>query len=241
MELIRVKDLTVKYNNSYVFKDLSFSIQKGDYIAIVGPNGAGKTTLIKAILGLIEKEHGTIQFNTKKIGYLQQRLFLNDPKFPANVYEIIKSGLLINKKSPKIFTKKDIESIEKIIKEFEIEDLKHKLIGNLSGGEIQKVLLARALVSKPEILFLDEPTTALDPASRENFYEKLKDINEKENITIILVTHDIGSVGKYAKKMLYLNNKIVFFGTFKEFCESKDMTEYFGDISQHFFCHRHDN
>lgn len=240
MELLRVKNLNVKYHNSFVLKNISFSVISGDYIAIVGPNGAGKTTLIKTLLGLISKDSGEIEFETKKIGYLPQVFFLNDPKFPANVEEIIESGLFSSKRKLNLFSKIDSKKVDYIIKELEIENLKKKVIGKLSGGELQKVLLARALISEPEILFLDEPTTALDPVSRENFYKKLNHLNTNKNITILLISHDIGSVGKYAKKILYLDRELIFFGTFKEFCESNDMTKYFGDISKHFFCHRHD-
>lgn len=240
MRIIKVENLKVKYQYYDVLKNINFSIEKGDYVAILGPNGAGKTTLIKALLGLINDVSGKIFLDSQKIGYLQQKNLLNDLKFPASVEEIIMSGLLINKKFPKIFTKKDKEKVDKIIELLEIKKIKNKLIGKLSGGELQRVLLARALVSDPEILFLDEPTTALDPLTREIFYNLLKELNEKQNITILLISHDIGSVGKYAKKMLYLDGKLVFYGTFYEFCKSSEMTNYFGNISQHFFCGRHD-
>ncbi len=240
MNIISVENLKVKYDSYEVLQNINFSIEKRDYIAIVGPNGAGKTTLIKALLGLIDGIDGKISFYSTKIGYLQQKISLHDAKFPASVQEIIMSGLLINKKFPRIFTKKDKEKSEEIMSLLGIEKLKNKLIGKLSGGEFQKVLLARSLISEPEILFLDEPTTALDPVSREKFYNLLKDLNESKNITIILISHDIGSVGKYAKKIMYIDRKLIFYGTFEDFCRSTDMTHYFGNISQHFFCHRHD-
>ena len=239
MKLLDVKDLTVKYQYHVVLKNIDFSVNRGDYIAIVGPNGAGKTTFIKTLLGLTETFSGSIEFKTYKIGYLQQRISMNDVKFPANVKEIIKSGLLINKKFPRFFTQHDEVKINHIINKLDIEKLAGKLVGKLSGGELQKVLLARALVSEPEILFLDEPATALDPESRDKFYELLKELNSVDNITILLISHDIGSVGKYAKKLLYIDQKVIFYGTFEEFCHSADMTQYFGSISQHFFCQRH--
>ncbi|HOJ64936.1 MAG TPA: metal ABC transporter ATP-binding protein [Spirochaetota bacterium] len=239
MKILEIKDLNIIYQGYKILSNISFLVEKGDYIAIVGPNGAGKTTLIKAILGLIDINSGKISLTTDKIGYLQQRFFLNDPKFPANVKEIVKSGLLINKKFPKFYSRKDNDKVENILTKLDIKELENKIIGKLSGGEFQKVLLARALISNPEILFLDEPTTALDPVARDNFYNLIKDLNEKENLTILLVSHDIGSVGKYAKKILYLDQKLIFYGTFDEFCKSPDMTCYFGDISQHFICQRH--
>lgn len=239
MKQITVTNLSVKYQNAIILDNINFTVDKGDYIAVVGPNGSGKTTLIKSLLGLVEKSEGKIEFSTKKIGYLQQKISIADSKFPSNVREIIRSGLLINKKSPRILSSSDNEKVDNIIKKLGIEDIKYKLIGKLSGGQIQKALLARALISDPDILILDEPTTALDPNSRDFFYNSIKELNEKENKTIILVSHDIGAVGKFAKKILYLDGVVIFYGTFPEFCHSNDMTKYFGDISQHFFCQRH--
>lgn len=238
MEIIKVTDLNIKYQDYDVIKDLSFSVVKGDYIGILGPNGAGKTTLIKSLIGLVEKTKGNITINTNKIGYLQQKVSIGDAKFPASVYEIIRSGLLINKKFPRIFFNFDNTKVDDMIKLLGLEDIKNKLIGKLSGGQLQKVLLARALVSEPDILFLDEPTTALDPLSRDNFFNIIKNYNEEKKTTVLFVTHDIGTIGKYAKKMLYIDRKLVFYGTFSEFCNSNDMSKYFGDVSQHFICQR---
>ena len=141
MKLINIENLTLKYQTFEVLKDISFSVDKGDYIAVVGPNGAGKTTLVRAILGLVDIYQGKVEFYTDKIGYLQQKVSLNDSKFPASVKEIIKSGLLISKKFPKIYKKEDEIKVNEIVKNLRIDHLSNKLIGNLSGGELQKVLL----------------------------------------------------------------------------------------------------
>ena len=239
MDIVKTENLTVKYQTYEVLKDVSFTVEKGDYVAIVGPNGAGKTTLVKTLLGLLTPSDGTCRINSDKTGYLQQKVSVNDPRFPANVREIIKSGLLIGKRFPKIYTRSDNAMVDDIISKIGIDDLADRMIGSLSGGELQKVLLCRALISDPDVLFLDEPTTALDPGSRENFYKSLKVLNEKQKITIMLISHDIGSVGKYAKRLLYIDRKLIFYGTFEDFCASDDMTDYFGNISQHFFCQRH--
>lgn len=232
MEIINVTNLSVKYDKYRVLENVTLSVSQGDYVALAGPNGAGKTTLIKAVVGLVEKESGFIRVETDKIGYLQQKVALKDYNFPAAVKEIVKSGL-INKKE------KQEHKVRETMELLGISELSDKLIGKLSGGQLQKVLLARALVSGPDVLFLDEPTTALDPVSRDGFYKTIKELNEKYGITIILVSHDVGSVGKYAGKMAYIDRKLIFYGTFEQFCYSKDMTAYFGDISQHFFCQRH--
>jgi zinc transport system ATP-binding protein len=112
-----------------------------------------------------------------------------------------------------------------------VTDLKGRLIGRLSGGQQQRILLARALVHRPQVLILDEPTVALDPLSREAFYSTLRKLNRENGVTILLVSHDIGSVGEYASKLMYLDRRMVFYGTFEEFCVSREMSGYFGRAS----------
>ncbi|HSR37242.1 MAG TPA: ATP-binding cassette domain-containing protein, partial [Desulfurivibrionaceae bacterium] len=109
----------------------------------------------------------------------------------------------------------------------------------LSGGQQQRVLLARALVGNPELLIMDEPTTALDPETRENFYALLQQLNDETGTTVILVTHDTGSIGRYASRLLYLDKRVIFDGTFDDFCCSPEMTRFFGEHSQHLICQRH--
>ncbi len=241
MNILEVKNLTVLYQNDKVLDNISFNMIRGDYIALVGPNGAGKTTMIKAVLNLINNYSGEIIINTEKVGYVQQRLSLNDYSFPATVFEIVRTGLIKQKKFPRIFVKKDNDKTKAILESSGIYDLKDKMIGKLSGGQLQKVLLARALISDPELLFLDEPTTALDPASRDGFYKTVKRLNEDNKMTIVLITHDFGSAGLFAKKLMYIDTNLVFYGSFEEFCKSTDMTKYFGGYSQHIICHRHDS
>ena len=242
--VLEARDIKLKYGKYIVLEDTSFDVEQGDYIGIVGPNGSGKTTLMKAILNLHPIAEGSIKIdesivNEKSIGYLPQKILARDRLFPGKVKEIVSIGLLANKKNPKIINKKDIEKVENVLEKLGIKDLKDKKIGNLSGGQQQRVLLARALISNPQILILDEPTSALDPKVREEFYQILKNLNEKDNVTILLVSHDIGSIGKYTKKMLYLDHKLVFFGTYDDFCCSEQMTDYFGNEAQHKICWRH--
>ena len=210
---IEVKHVSVKYGNHTVLEDVSFSIKKGDYIGLVGANGSGKTTLVKSLLGLIEIEKGQIVYanpNIKK-GYLPQIALTNDSLFPAEVKEIVGIGLIGGKMRPKFITKLDLVKIDAILERLSILDLKHKRIGDLSGGQQQRVLLARAMVNSPELLILDEPTSALDPRVREDFYTLIKEINTKDGTTVILVSHDLGSVQKYAKKMLVIDRNVLFF------------------------------
>lgn len=242
--LLNVQNVVLKYGRYEVLSSTSFTAEQGDYIGVVGPNGSGKTTLMKAILGLHPPAEGRIEFSrdikdSRFVGYLPQKAITNDRLFPAKVSEIVSMGLLAQKKEPKFITKGDDEKIESILEKLKIADLKDKKIGNLSGGQQQRVLLARAMVAAPRLLILDEPTSALDPKIREEFYGILGELNEKEGVTILLVSHDMGSIGKYTKKMLYLDRKLVFFGSYEEFYSSSEMTKYFGHMSQHQFCWRH--
>jgi len=248
MPIISVNDLTVRYNASDIFNSISFSVEPGDYVALAGPNGSGKSTLIKAILGLIKITAGDvflfgnhISGFTKwhKIGYIPQKLAFN-PHFPATVKEVVAMGLISKADFPKRIGKSNDAAIERVLSIMDIVDIKKRNIGELSGGQLQRAIIARALINEPELLILDEPTTAVDPDMRERFFSILSDINRNKNVTIVLITHDTGSAGKYASKFLYFDRKIIFYGTFKNFCESRNMAEYFGHVSQHLICHRHD-
>jgi zinc transport system ATP-binding protein len=215
---------------------------------VVGPNGSGKSTLVKALLGITRCDEGDItlfgthlsDFNDwQKIGYLPQNLNLFNPIFPATVSEVVGLGLLAGKKFPRRMNRDDASHIEETLELMGIAELRRRLIGDLSGGQQQRVMLARALVNKPGLLILDEPTAALDPETRDRFYALISEVNRLRGITIILVTHDSATVGSCASRLLYLDKKLIFYGTFKEFCASPEMTGHFGDAAQHQICRLH--
>ncbi len=242
---IAVTGLTVSYNSRVALEDITFSVANGAYLGLVGPNGSGKSTLIKAMLGLQQSVSGDVYFLGKKradfrerhrIGYLPQKISHFNPYFPATVREIVALGLL----SRKMESGAEDAAVENALALLDIDGIKDKLIGELSGGQLQRVLLARAIAGNPAVLLLDEPTTALDPETRERFYATLEALNRDMKTTVVLVTHDIGTIGKYASQMLYLDRKVVFHGGFNDFCASGDMKKYFGEYSQHVICHRHD-
>ncbi len=240
-ELLKINNLSIKKNQQSILADISLTVNEGDYIGLVGPNGSGKTTLVKALVGLEKDFEGSINHYVKrdKIGYLPQKIFHNEKSFPANVREIVASGVIAGKKFPRIINKEDKKNIDEIMENLDISKFENNKIGELSGGQQQRVLLARALINKPSLLILDEPTSALDPKVRSQFYNILNDINKNKKVAIILVSHDVGSIGKYTSKMLYIDRKVIFFGTYEKFCKSDEMTEYFGFVSQHQFCWRH--
>ncbi|MEI8345364.1 MAG: metal ABC transporter ATP-binding protein [Candidatus Omnitrophota bacterium] len=246
MSLIEIEGLGVKYRDIEALSGVSCKIEAGDYVGIVGPNGSGKTTLIKALLGLVPFE-GAVRFGggsfgdftrNKHVGYLPQKMAFLDQQFPATAGEIVVTGVYCCKGFPKRVTREDNAAAQKAMEILEIADLKDRPIGRLSGGQQQRVLLARALVHSPQVLVLDEPTVALDPHSREAFYETVRKLNKDSKVTVLLVSHDIGSAGAYVSKLLYLDRHLVFYGTLDEFCGSPKMSEYFGE-GQHMICHRH--
>jgi zinc transport system ATP-binding protein len=248
VEIAAARDLCFNYDGVEILHDITLSITAGDYIGLVGPNGSGKTTFIKTMLGLLQPTRGSIalfgrdplSFNGwDRIGYLPQKLLGFNPGFPARVREIVSLGLLGKKRFPRRLAAADAQALDSILVLLDIRDIQHKRIGELSGGQLQRVLLARALVSRPEFLILDEPTTALDPETRDTFFSTLKTLNAGSGVTIIIVTHDIADIGKYASKLLYLDKSVIFYGSFENFCSSPDMASYFGEFAQHLICHRH--
>lgn len=231
--MIEVKNLYVKYQSHIILRDISFEIQKGDYLAIVGPNGSGKTTLIKTILGLKEAYSGQIIYTNnishinRNVGYLPQKMNIAGLVFPATVKEIISTGLLPQKSFPKRFNKEDDALINQALELLQIEDIKQKPINHLSGGQQQRVLLARALVNNPPLLILDEPTTALDPNSRDCFYSTLEYMNKNHNTTIIVVSHDTHTISHYAKSLLLIDRQVIYSGSFDNF-DATSLDHFFG-------------
>ncbi|MBQ1812766.1 MAG: ATP-binding cassette domain-containing protein [Bacilli bacterium] len=218
MNLIELKNLTLGYDNHIVLKSINMSIDDGDFICVVGPNGSGKSTLIKGILGLIKPISGKVIYNNLKqnfIGYMPQETLV-DKNFPASVYEIVLSGTL-NTLTKSFYTKKEKDLVLSNMKLLGIEKLKDKNFCDLSGGERQKVLLARSLCSTSKLLILDEPSNNLDSKSKKDLYETVINLNKKNNITIIMITHDLDHDNLIGNKILSLREDEIFFGTTKEF------------------------
>ena len=230
---LSVKELAVNYGDFRALHNVSFDLEKGEFLAIVGPNGSGKSTLIHTLLGLKKPNEGSVNFPEGKpyIGYLPQKSFHADPRFPATVEEIVTSGIIATKSFPRRITDSDRERVLETLKLLRIEDIRKRKIGRLSGGQQQRALLARALVGNPEILVLDEPTGALDPGSRDCFYTTLKEMNQKHGITVLMVSHDTHDIDAFATKLLYLDQTPLYYGSIEDFSHTN---------MGHYFNHNHD-
>ncbi len=247
--VLAMEKLVCSYQGHEALTDITLKVTAGDYVGIVGPNGSGKSTLIRAMLGLLVPDAGQVTlFGTpvttfrewRRIGYLPQSMRHFNPAVPATVEEVIRLGLLPHKRFPRrVGGRSDTPAVERALEALGITGIRKKLIGELSGGQQQRALLARAIVGRPELLILDEPTTALDPETRERFYTLLGELHRNNGTTIILVTHDTGSIGSMASRMIYIDRRIIFNGTLDDFCHSQEMTAFFGEASQHLICHRH--
>ncbi len=219
MSLIDVKNVTLGYEKHVVLSNISFSIDEGDILCIVGPNGSGKSTLIKGILGLIKPMKGKIKFNDLKqefIGYMPQETKV-DANFPASVLEIVLSGTLNTKGLLSFYNKTDKERALNSLKILNISNLKNKCFCDLSGGQRQKVLLARSLCATKRLLILDEPSNNLDSKSKSDLYETIKDLNKNHHITIIMITHDLDHNNLIGNKILSLREDEIFYGNTKDF------------------------
>lgn len=216
MSLVSITKAKLGYNNIPVVDGLSFDIEEKDFICIVGPNGAGKTTLIRGILGLIPLMAGKISFNINEnqIGYMPQETTV-DANFPASVFEIVLSGSL-NKRG--IFYSSETKTkASETLKLLGISKLEKQSFSELSGGQRQKVLLARALMATDKLLILDEPSNNLDQKSKESLYALVQKLNSEHNIAIVMVTHDLDHGNLIGNKILSLAPKDYFFGTTEEY------------------------
>ena len=220
MPLLSFNDLTIGYENNIVLSDLSFAIEKGDYLVILGENGAGKSTLLKTMLGLIKPIKGKIVFDAEvkktEIGYLPQQTVVQRD-FPASVWEVVISGCLAKNGLKPFYSKKDKELAKENIEKLELKGFEKRCYRELSGGQQQRVLLARALCSSNKILVLDEPVTGLDPKVTAQLYETIRSLN-KEGITIIMISHDLQAL-EDASKVLHLGHE-TFFGNKEEYLNS---------------------
>lgn len=212
--LIRYDDVTIKYGHYEAVKNISFTVNKYDFLNIIGPNGAGKTTLIKSLINQIKPSSGKVFRQTNLVGYVPQKQFIKR-NFPLTVLEFIYTGTNDQKFIISNQIKKEI--LEWVLLMGLDPLIMDEKINKLSGGELQRVYFIRGIISKPELLILDEPASALDPSFREQFYDILKQIKAKEQMTIIHITHDLTDVVLKNSLVLHIDQEMKFFGTYLDY------------------------
>lgn len=223
MALISCRDLSLGYDGDIIASGIEFSIDAGDHLCIVGENGSGKTTLMKTLLGLQAPLGGVIErgdgLKANEIGYLPQQT-LAQRDFPASVREIVLSGCLGRCGLRPFYSAADKALADENIRRMGLTDLAKRCYRELSGGQQQRVLLARALCATSKVLLLDEPASGLDPKATADMYHLIKELNERDGVTIIMISHDIDAALRYASRILHVG-KDAFFGTVDEYKKSE--------------------
>ena len=208
--LFKINSLTAGYNDHVVLDKVDFTVSENDFIGVIGPNGGGKTTLLKIVLGLLKPFSGNVEFNESilkqnRIGYLPQ-MSAGDNSFPVTVTDIILSGLMIQKGVAGRMSWDDRKKASKVISELGLERIKGSPLTELSGGQLQRVFLGRAIIGEPKLLLLDEPDNFVDTSFELDFYEKLHDLNAR--MGILMVSHDVGTISAHVKSFACVNRKL---------------------------------
>lgn len=223
--IIKISHLNFAYNKEIILENISLTVKKGDFLGLIGPNGGGKTTLLRLILGFLPVTQGEIflfdqkitHFNNwQRIGYVAQQAGFNATGFPITVEEVMAMA-----------GAKKID-IDQTLALTNVLDKKKKLLSELSGGQRQRVFIARALLHKPELLILDEPTVGIDSRSRTNFYELLRNLNREDNLTLILVSHEIDLIAKEVNKVACINKNLIYHDHPKELLEDNWLEKLYG-------------
>ncbi len=244
---LELRHLFYTVNTQNILNDVSMTIRRGEYCAVIGPNGGGKTTLIRLLLGLIKPDKGEIQlfgipinrFHAwHKIGYVPQRVTQIDTAFPATVEEVVQMGRTAKRKLFLLYNKDDRIAVDEAMEKMDVSTLRHSLVGELSGGQRQRVMIARALASHPEVLILDEPNTGVDISMQKRFYELLRELNRNERMTIVFITHDVGVIADDIVRLFTINRNLVTCNNPKEALSCEEMSRLYG-IDAHALYNHH--
>ncbi|GAA0464484.1 metal ABC transporter ATP-binding protein [Alkalibacillus silvisoli] len=247
--LITVNGVTHRYDKHKVLEDVSFSIKKGSFIGLVGPNGSGKTTIIKLMLGLEKLQKGTVEtfgkpiekfHNKGHISFVSQKANSFSRGFPATAKEVVSMGLTSKVSPLRPTTKKYEYMIFEALDRVNMMEYANHNIGDLSGGQQQRIFIARAIVNNPSLLILDEPTVGVDTENVEQFYQLLSQLNKELGITLILVSHDIGTITTHVTDLLCLNKSVHYHGNpsdFEQMTDEQRSTLYGHDM--HTITHEH--
>lgn len=222
--VIKFRKVAFSYQGTPILKDVNFEVGRDESIGIIGPNGGGKTTLLKLIMGFIKPDSGTIEVFGKepgedapRVAYVPQTLRY-DKQFPISVMELVLTGRLSHLPWYGIYGKKDREAAERALEMVKLKDLGHRAFGTLSGGQMQRALIARALAGNPSLLLLDEPTASVDSKAEADIYELIKTLHGE--ITVMMVTHDLRAAIEYVKRVICVQGTVISL-------DKKDVCEHF--------------
>lgn len=227
--LIVLDHVSFSYEEREVLTDVNLTIRKGDYLAILGPNGAGKTTLLKLIFGLLAPQKGTITlFDTPsamfrdraRIGYVPQKTAVVERNFPATVFDVVLMGRTAKRGLFRRFTRADRAAATEALRKVGVSALADRMVSDLSGGQTQRVFIARALATEPDLLILDEPTAGVDPHAQEDLYGLLRTLNKDLGVTIMIVSHDIETITKETSQIAYVDRSLTYHESSLSFIES---------------------
>ncbi len=233
---VELEDVDFDYGEVRVLEGINLTVEPGDFLGIIGPNGSGKTTLLRIVLGLLEPTRGTVRLfghppssfrQWGRLGYVPQKAML-DPALPATVHEVVATGLVPALGLFGRIGARQRQRIGEVLGHVGMQTHATARIGALSTGQQQRVLIARALVSNPELLILDEPTGGVDPEAQTSFYALLQHLTRERDVTLILVSHDIGVVAKEVTKLACLNRRLIFHGRPGDFLTDAALTALYG-------------
>jgi zinc transport system ATP-binding protein len=234
---VELEGVGVSYGEVRALDGINLTVEPGDFLGIIGPNGSGKTTLLRVMLGLLEPQEGSVRLfgqlpaafrEWRRLGYVPQRAAL-DPSLPVTVQEVVASGLVASLGLFQQIGGKEKARVGDALARVGMEAQAWSRIGALSTGQQQRVLIARALVSDPELIILDEPTGGVDPEAQTSFYAMLHHLNREREVTLVLVSHDIGVVAKEVTKLACLNRQLIFHGRPGDFLGDAALTALYGD------------
>lgn len=249
--IIEINNLSYRYEKDTVLENINMTVPSGSFLAIVGPNGSGKSTLLKLLLNLLRLQKGEIRLfgqditkfkDWQQIGYVSQKANSFNTGFPATVFEVVASGLTKKLGLFTFFKKEHAAEVIEALDAVGMKGYRDRNIGELSGGQQQRIFIARALVSEPRLLILDEPTVGVDAENVNSFYQMLGELNKNRKITLLLVTHDIGTISNKVTHVACLNKHLHFHGETKEFEELRNegVSQVYGhDV--HLLAHHHEH
>lgn len=238
--MVKLTDVSFQYDEKVVLDQVAFTLERGDFVGIVGPNGSGKSTLMKLILGLLSPTKGTVELfgqplgkfrEWSRIGYVAQQVAHGAGGFPATVREVVASGLVGKVGLFRWLKRHHHEKVRDAVERVGLTAKLDQRIGSLSGGQLQRVFIARALVAEPELLILDEPTVGVDQESIEQFYSLLRSLKEESGLTMMIVSHDVGVMTQWVNKVACVQKNIHFHGTAHEFAHNHEqiLAHMYGD------------